>query len=65
MKIKIVKVLFSLDTFYVRVLKGGCVERILAEKTLYLTFSNGNLNSLLGLGVMFLLYGMNIQCDSF
>ena len=35
------------------------------EKTLYFPFSNGNLNSLLGLGVMFLLYGMNIQCDSF
>ena len=65
MEIKIVKVLFSLDTFYIRVLKGGCVERILGEKTLNFPFSNGNLNSLLGLGVMFLLYSMNIQCDSF
>ena len=65
MKIKIVKVLFSFDTFDVRVLKGGCVEKILAEKILYFSFSNGNLNSLLGLGVMLLLYGMNIQCDSF
>ena len=62
---KIVEVLFSLDTFFVRVLKGGCVERILAEKTLYFSFSNGSLNSLLGLEVMFLLYNMNIQCDSF
>ena len=35
------------------------------EKNLYFPFSNGNLNSLLGLGVMFLLYSMNIQCDSF
>ena len=35
------------------------------EKTLYFSFSNGSLNSLLGLGVMFLLYGMNIQYDSF
>ena len=41
------------------------VEQILAEKTLNFSFSNGSLNSLLGLGVMFLLYGMNIQCDSF
>ena len=37
----------------------------LVEKILYFPFSNGNLNSLLGLGVMFFLYGMNIQCDSF
>ena len=36
-----------------------------AKKTLYSSFSNSSLNSLLGLGVMFLLYGMNIQCDSF
>ena len=35
------------------------------EKNLYFSFSNGSLNSLLGLGVMFLLYSMNIQCDSF
>ena len=35
------------------------------EKNLYFPFSNGSLNSLLGLEVMFLLYGMNIQCDSF
>ena len=35
------------------------------EKTFYFPFSNGSLNSLLGLGVMFLLYSMNIQCDSF
>ena len=32
----------------------------LVEKTLYFPFFNGNLNSLLGLGVMVLLYGMNI-----
>ena len=36
-----------------------------AKKTLYFPFSNGSLNSLLGLGVKFFLYGMNIQCDSF
>lgn len=35
------------------------------QKTLYFPFSNGRLNSLLGLGVMFLLYDMNIQYDSF
>ena len=35
------------------------------NKTLYFPISNGSLNSLLGQGVMFLLYGMNIQCDSF
>ena len=46
-------------------IEGRLVERILAEKTLYFSFSNGSLNSLLGLGVMFLLYGMNIQYDSF
>ena len=48
-----------------RVLEGRLEERILAEKTLYFSFSNGSLNSLLRLGVMFLLYGMNIQRDSF
>ena len=37
----------------------------LAKKNLYFSFSNTNLNSLLELGVMFLLYSMNIQCDSF
>ena len=37
----------------------------LVEKTLYFSFSNGSLNSLLGLEVMFLLYGMNIQYNSF
>ena len=63
--IKIVKVLFSLYTFDVRVLKEGYVERILAKKTLHFSFSNGSLNSLLGLGVIFLLYDMNIQRDSF
>ena len=31
-KIKIVKILFSLDTFYVRVWKGGRVEQILERK---------------------------------
>ena len=36
-----------------------------AGKTFYFPFSNGSLNSLPGLGVMFLLYGMHIQCDSF
>ena len=46
-------------------IEGRLVERILAEKILYFSFSNGSLNSLLGLGVMFLLYGMNIQYDSF
>ena len=46
-------------------IEGRLVERILAEKTLYFSFSNSSLNSLLGLGVMFLLYGMNIQYDSF
>ena len=35
------------------------------EKNLYFSFSNGNLNSFLGVGVMFLLYSMNIQYDSF
>ena len=35
------------------------------KKTLYFPISNGSLNSLLGLSVMFLLYGINIQCDSF
>ena len=35
------------------------------EKTLYFSFSNDSLNSLLVLGVIFLLYSMNIQCDSF
>ena len=43
-----------------RVLDGGCGERILERKILYFPFSNGSLSSLLGLGVMFLLYGMNI-----
>ena len=32
---------------------------------MYFPFSNGSLNSLPGLGVMFLLCGMHIQCDSF
>ena len=40
-------------------------NEFLGRKTLYFPFSNGNLYSLLGLGVMFLLYVMNIQCDSF
>ena len=35
------------------------------RENLVFFFSNGSLNSLLGLGVMFLPYGMNIQCDSF
>ena len=35
------------------------------EKILYFPFSNGSLNSQLGLGVIFLLYGINIQCDFF
>ena len=37
----------------------------LVEKTMYFSFSNSSLNSLLGPGVMFLLYSINIQCDSF
>ena len=48
-----------------RVLDGGCGERLLGRKILNFPFTNGSLNSLLGLRVMFLLYGMNIQCDSF
>ena len=35
------------------------------RENLVFSFSNGSLNSLLELGVMFLLYGMNIQCDCF
>ena len=37
----------------------------LAEKTLYFPFFNSSLNSLLELGIMFLLYGMNIQYNFF
>ena len=62
MEIKIVKVLFFFGHLDVRVLKGGCENEFWTEKTLYFSFSNGSLNSLLGLGFMFLLYGMNIQC---
>ena len=65
MKIKIVKVLFFFGHLDVRVLNGGRGERILGRKILYFPFSNGSLNSLLGLKIMFLQYGMNIQCDSF
>ena len=55
--------LFFFGHLDIRVLKGGQAEQIMVEKTLYFPFFNGSLNSLLGLGVMFLLYGMNIQCD--
>ena len=48
-----------------RVLEGRLCRKNFTEKTLYFPFSNGSLNSLLGLGVMLLLYGMNIQRDSF
>ena len=51
--------------FYVRILNRGSAKRISEKKTLYFPFSNGSLNSLLRLAVMFLLYSMNIQCDSF
>ena len=64
MKIKIEKSFIFFGHLYFRVLHGGCGGRIL-ETNLYFPFSNGSLNSLLGLGVMFLLYDMNIQCDSF
>ena len=50
--------------FDVRVWREA-VENQFGEKKLYFLFSNGSLNSLLGLGVMFLLYSMNIQYDSF
>ena len=48
-----------------RVLEGRLCRTKFTEKTLYFPFSNGSLNSLLGLGFMFLLYSMNIQCESF
>ena len=35
------------------------------RNNLVFSFFNGSLNSLLGLRFMFLLYGMNIQCNSF
>ena len=64
MKIKIVKFLFSLDTFTLGF--GSEAGRTnFGRENLVFSFSNGSLNSLLELGVMFLLYGMNIQCDSF
>ena len=54
-KLKIIKVLFSLD-----ILTSGFEWRLSRtnfgeKKTLYFLFFNGSLNSLLGLGIMFLL----------
>ena len=41
------------------------MEKEFWRENLYFPFSNGSLNSLLGLRVMFLLYGINVQCDFF